>query len=398
MVETFQKTGLGALTPKQAFFKGKLEQCLATANIPLNNGSAAPYSMQVHDPSLYTNLFSPWLSKSLVLGDGYVNELWSCDDLPEFFRRLWRVLSGHQPFDVITVWNVIKACAVNQQSLGRSQRVATYHYNLGNEFFEAILGGCNAFMQYTCAKRKLGNRVANNLNEAQLFKLCDTAENLELQPEMKVLEWGGGWGGLALYLATRHNCQILSYNISKNQVDFARKWCCDLPVAIVNADYRECQNLQTQFDRFVSVGMWEHVGRRNYRRAAKLVHKMLKPGGRAFIHSIVWNTSGWPGQVDPWLNQNIFAGGELPSEAQLHRSFEGLLVHDQTERIDLDYAWTLKEWRRRFHESWPRFKNEFEEQFGVGFFLAFDYYLAQCQGCFEAQAIGLARMSFAKLK
>jgi cyclopropane-fatty-acyl-phospholipid synthase len=199
-------------------------------------------------------------------------------------------------------------------------RVARQHYDRSTELYVAMLGPT---MQYTCAYFGVDGE-SMTLDEAQHRKLDLIARKLHLQPGMTVLELGGGFGGLALHLARHHQCRVVSYNISRDQVEFARAWCEGLPVEFRLQDYREAASDPVQYDRVVSIGLMEHVGPQNYRRFFQIVRARLAPGGLALVHTIGGHTS--KATADRWIDRYIFPGGVIPSERQLAAAKEGLFV------------------------------------------------------------------------
>ncbi|WP_019567786.1 cyclopropane-fatty-acyl-phospholipid synthase, partial [Thioalkalivibrio sp. ALMg13-2] len=269
----------------------------------------------------------------------------------------------------------------NEQSRRRSRRVAEQHYDLSNRLYEAMLGPT---MQYTCAYYGPDGADAT-LDEAQRAKLDLIARKLHLEPGMRVLELGGGFGELARFLAAEHGCEVDSYNISSQQVEYARGLCEGLPVDVRQQDYREAANESRQYDRVLSVGLMEHVGPKNFRAFFDLARARLKPGGLALVHTIGGNISR--GGTDPWIAKYIFPGGVIPSEAQLTRAKEGLFVLEDWHNFGPDYDRTLMAWDDNFVAAWPELKQS--EGLDERFYRMWRYYLLSCAGAFRARQLNL---------
>lgn len=269
----------------------------------------------------------------------------------------------------------LAATLINPQTCKRSKAVAEQHYNLGNEFYSSWL---DPYMQYTCAYWQPGDDLA----AAQRHKLDLICRKLELKPGERVLELGCGWGGFARYACEHYGVQVEAYNISTEQVAFARARCAEqnLPATFHLSDYR---NASGTFDKAVSIGMLEHVGAKNYRAFFELIRARLKPDGLALVHSIGCNET--KRTSDAWFLKYIFPGGQLPSHVQLTRALEKVMVVEDIHNIGEHYDRTLMAWFERFDESWPRFR----EQYGERFYRMWKYYLLSCAGSFRARNIHL---------
>ena len=215
--------------------------------------------------------------------------------------------------------------------------------------------------------------------QAQQLKLELIARKLHLRPGMTVLELGGGFGALARHLAQHYGCSVVSYNISGEQVAFARAWCEGLPVEFRLQDYREASSDPKSYDRVVSIGLLEHVGPKNYRRFFQLVHARLAPGGLALVHTIGGNVS--MATADRWITRYIFPGGVIPSERQIAAAHEELLVLEDWHNFGPDYDRTLMAWHGNFARHWP----ELQQSFAPDFFRTWSYYLLSCAGSFRAR-------------
>lgn len=338
-------------------------------------GGDRPQDFEVREPTFYRRVLS---GGSLALGESYLDGWWEANSLDAFFFHLARakVPERAKRREVLfaAFWNRL----FNPQSRQLSKRVAALHYDLGNNFYADML---DPWMQYTCGYW----RDADRLEEAQEAKLELVCRKLHLQPGDEVLELGGGWGGFAKFAAERYGCRVTSYNISTEQVKYAREFCRGLPVTICHDDYREARG---EFDKVVSIGMCEHVGGRNYRSFLELKRRRLRPGGLLLLHTIGRNVSS--ATADPWFRKYIFPGGQLPSLKQLMAAAEGLFVLEDFHNIGADYDPTLMEWHRRFEESWPKHR----ERLGEHFYRMWRYYLLSCAGAFRSRNIHLWQFVF----
>jgi cyclopropane-fatty-acyl-phospholipid synthase len=224
---------------------------LGFADIRING--ARTWDIQVHDERFFSRVLA---SGTLGFGESYMDGWWDCDALDEMCYRAIRAgLEKQFAFRFANVWALLSALLANQQTARRARKVARVHYDLSNDFFEAML---DPNMQYSCALFGEGDDLAS----AQLRKLDWVCERLRLQPGLRLLDIGCGWGGLARYAARHYGCHVVGITISREQFRYAQRWCRGLDVEIQLRDYREVTD---QFDRVVSVGMVEHVGYKNYR-------------------------------------------------------------------------------------------------------------------------------------
>jgi cyclopropane-fatty-acyl-phospholipid synthase len=356
--------------------KGKVAELLEAAGVQIDGDR--PWDLQVQDDRLYRRVLA---EGSLGAGEAYMDGWWDAEALDEFFVRVQRARIEDHLRTPSTIFQVLLSKLLNQQTRRRSRQVAEQHYDLPTALYEAMLGST---MQYTCAYYGPEGEE-RTLDEAQRAKLALIAAKLHLKPGMRVLELGGGFGELARYLAAEHDCEVMSFNISRQQVDYARRICRNLPVDIRLQDYREAIDEPETFDRVVSIGLMEHVGPKNYRGFFELVRARLKEGGLALLHTIGNNTSRTT--ADRWIRKYIFPGGVIPSEAQLTLAKEGLLVLEDWHNFGPDYDWTLKAWEANFLEAWP----ELAEREGLDerFYRMWRFYLNCSAGAFRSRGINL---------
>ena len=258
-----------------------------------------------------------------------------------------------------------------------------HHYDLGNDFYALWLGET---MAYTCAYFP---RTDAGLDEAQVAKMDHVCRKLRLSAGDSVVEAGCGWGGLALHIAGRYGAKVRAFNISKEQIAFARRRARELGldgrVEFVEDDYR---NIRGRYDAFVSVGMLEHVGVENYAALGRVARGSIGASGRGLIHSIGRNR---PGSLHPWIEKRIFPGAYPPSIGQMMQLFEttDLSVLD-VENLRLHYALTLRHWLRRYEASAGRVREMFDERLVRTWRL----YLAGSVAAFESGVLQLFQVIF----
>lgn len=341
------------------------------------NGSN-PWDVRVHDERFFARVLR---DKNLGLGESYMDGWWDCPRVDEFICRILRHRIDQK---VRGSWKLMLPVALalltNRQSKTLSMEVAERHYNVGNDHFLSFLDKNH---QYSCAYFTDGD----DLDQAQRNKMDLICKKLEVQPSDHILDIGFGWGGLAKYMAETFGCRVTGVNIADEQIRFARELCANLPVEIIKADYRDVQGT---FDKIVSVGMFEHVGRRNYRTFMEVAHRRLTDDGIFLLHTIGSNESQI--ETDRWITKYIFPNGELPSIAQLSKSVEGLFVVEDLHNLGPHYDKTLMTWYDRFQQAWPKLKDSYDERFKR----MWDYYLLSCAGAFRARDIQLWQFVFTK--
>lgn len=267
---------------------------------------------------------------------------------------------------------------VNLQSRKRAWIVGKEHYDLGNDLFALML---DPFMQYSCGYWK----ETESLAIAQQQKLKLICEKLRLKKGMTLLDIGCGWGGLAAYAAEHYGVKVTGVTISAEQQRLAQLRCAGLDIEILLQDYRD---LNQQFDRIVSVGMFEHVGPKNYDTYFQVVNNTLKPDGIFLLHTIGSNKTDV--NVDPWINKYIFPNGCLPSVLQIAQASEPWFVMEDWHNFGCDYDKMLMAWHERFLSSWYLLEGDYSLRFKN----MFSYYLNACAGAFRARNIQLWQVVF----
>ena len=367
-------------------FKRPLLSLLARAGVEVQGARLSdvhPCDPVVHDERLYRRVA---LFGSLGLGDAYQDGWWDADDMPEFFRRVQSSDLGHAVrFNIASVLLGSATRIMNMQSSLRAFMVGERHYDLGNDLYGSML---DPTMSYSCAywQEPVTGMPIATLEEAQRAKMRLIALKLKLVPGMKVLEIGCGWGGLAEYLAKECGVEVVGLTVSKEQAQHARKRCEGLPVKILLKDYRDLpSHYEGGFDRVVSVGMFEHVGPKNYRAYLRIAHAAMKPGGIFLLHTI--GGDGRP--PEPWHHRYIFPNGVLPSAEQITRAYRDLFVKEDWQNFGPYYAKTLAAWRKNFVQAWPRLNGRDPARYNRRFFRTWIYYMTSCEGTFLARRMQL---------
>lgn len=335
------------------------------ADVRLNGGRR--WDMQVHDERLYRRILA---GGSLAAGEAYMDGWWDCEALDELFERLVRARLGEKIKARDWWWDALVARIFNLQKPSRAFQIGKRHYDTGNDLFRIML---DERMIYSCGYWA----DASSVDEAQEAKLDLVCRKLQLKPGMKVLDIGCGWGGAARFAAERYSVEVVGITVSEQQAYFAREYCRGLPVDIRLQDYRD---MNEKFDRIFSIGMFEHVGYKNYRIYMKKVRELLKPEGLFLLHTIGGNSSVT--RNDPWIAKHIFPNSMLPSARQITAAAEDLFVMEDWHNFGVDYDKTLMAWHHNFEKGWPLLKEQYDERF----YRMWHYYLLMCAGAFRARS------------
>ena len=342
----------------------------------------ARFTLSLADPkALYSLVANP----NLAFGDLYSAGRLEVDgDLPDLMEAMYRAVHAARqkwPKWLDALWRNHNP---RPTGISEARENIHHHYDLGNEFYRLWLD--TAEMQYTCAYYE---QADNTLEQAQLAKLEHVCRKLRLKPGMTVVEAGCGWGGLARYMARNYGVTVHAYNISREQLAYARaeaeRQGLDNLVTYVEDDYR---NIEGQYDAFVSIGMLEHVGKDNYPALSELIKRSLKPDGIALLHSIGRNR---PMLMNAWIEKRIFPGAYPPSIGEFmelceHGDFSVLDV----ENLRLHYAQTLSHWMDNFTANQDKVTEMYDEHFTR----AWRLYLAGSIAAFRAGSLQLFQVVF----
>ncbi len=366
--ELVQAAGFERPQPEQTGAQAAFEELLAQADVRLNG--PRPWDLQIRHGGTFERVLG---QGSLGLGESYMDGWWDCERVDEFICRALRAGLDRQVRNPALLLLALKSRLMNLQSRARAWQVGERHYDSGNELFEAML---DPTMSYSCGYWANGA----TLEQAQRAKLELICRKLQLRPGMTLLDIGCGWGGLMRHAAEQYGAICVGLTISREQAEWAGRQLQGLPARVELVDYREFRPAGGQrFDRLVSVGMFEHVGPKNYRSYFELARRHLREDGLFLLHSIGKNRPG--GANDPWIEKYIFPNGRLPSVGELTRAAEREFVLEDLHNFGADYDRTLMAWLERFDAAWPRLQPRYPERFRR----MWRYYLMACAGGFRAR-------------
>lgn len=344
-------------------------------------------TVRIHSPTLPLRIL---LRPSIALGEAYMDgtitiEEGTLRDLLHLCTIDFQVLDRNSIGALRCQFGRALRRSRQNNRLGRARSNVAHHYDLSEAFFDLFL---DRDRQYSCAYFQTG---VETLEEAQEKKKRHIAAKLLLQPGMRVLDIGSGWGGLALDLARTAKVDVTGLTLSQEQLTVASGRAASAglsdQVRFALRDYREEQGT---YDRIVSVGMFEHVGVAHYRTYFDTIHQCMNPDGIALVHAI--GRSDPPGSTDPWLSKYIFPGGYCPALSEVLAAVErsGLWVMD-IEILRLHYAETLRHWFERFQANRDRAEMIYDERFCR----MWECYLAVCEVAFRNGPMMVFQMQLA---
>lgn len=347
--------------------RAPVQESLSLAGIRMNGD--CQWDIQVHDERFFARTLK---DGALGFGESYMDGWWDCQDLSQLIERILKARADRKfRFNWNFLLAYLKATLFNGQRKSRAPENIRRHYDLGNDLYQQMLG---RRMVYSC-----GNwERAGDLDAAEENKLEFICKSLGLQPGMKVLDIGCGWGSFAGYAAGKYGAEVLGITLSKEQAELARQLCADLPVEIRLQDYRD---LRGQFDRIVSLGMFEHVGYKNYRRYMEIAHRCLKKGGAFYLETIGSNET--KRAINAWAHKYIFPNALLPSMQQIGAAIDGLFVMEELRNWAEFYDKSLMAWWRNFQNNWK----SLEAKYGERFYRMWKYYLLSSAGAFRARRL-----------
>lgn len=341
------------------------EAMLGRAGIAING--SRPWDITVHDDRFYRAAIT---KGELGVGESYMDGWWDVPHLDEFITRVLRAGLNEDVRDARFAL-LIRALSrvLNYQSKRRAFDNGRRHYDRGNDLFLCML---DKRMNYSCAYWD----DAQSLDEAQEKKLDLICRKLYLEPGMRVLDIGCGWGAFGKFAAERYGVSVDGLTVSEQQVELGRKLCEGLPVDLRLMDYRDAHGL---YDRIVSVGMVEHVGYKNYKTFFAVAHRCLAGDGLFLLHTIGSNTSST--LIDAWADRYIFPNSMIPSAVQLGRAMEKRFVMEDWHNFGPYYDKTLMAWYANFAAHWDSLRATYGERF----FRMWKYYLLSSAGSFRAR-------------
>ena len=357
-------------------YRRSIESLLEPADIRV--GGDRPWDLRVHHERLFARVLA---HGTLGLGEGYVEGWWDCPAIDEMVLRAWRARLPERIRPWRDLPRMLQARLFNLQRGRRAYVIGKHHYDIGNDLYQRMLG---RRMIYSCAYW----RDAQTLDDAQEAKLALICDKLQLQPGQRVLDIGCGWGGAAQFAAERYGVEVVGVTVSQQQAEMARERVAGLPVEIRLCDYRR---LDERFDRIFSIGMFEHVGYRNYAHYFEVVRRCLADDGLFLLHTI-----GSPRSLtrtDPWIARYIFPNSMLPSAQQVTRASEGHLVMEDWHNFGADYDRTLMCWYDNCEAAWSELDRN---RYGDAFQRMWRFYLLSCAGAFRARHLQLWQVVFSK--
>ncbi|HUF10430.1 MAG TPA: cyclopropane fatty acyl phospholipid synthase [Rhodothermales bacterium] len=348
------------------------------AHADIRVGGDRPWDIQVHDPGFYSRIVR---DGSLGLGESYMDAWWDAQHLDQF---IYRILTGelrkHVPRSFKALRLLVAEKYFNRQSKSRAVVVSDAHYNLGNDLFQVML---DERMVYTCGYWK----DATTLAEAQVAKMDLVCRKLGFEKGMHVLDIGCGWGSFAKFAAERYGVSVVGIGNAVEQIELGSEMCKGLPVELRFEDYRDTKG---SYDRVVSIGMFEAVGPKNFRKYMEVVDRCLKKDGLFLLHTIGANRLNT--DPDAWTDKYIFPNGYLPTIAEIAKSIEGLFVMEDWHNFAAYYEKTLLAWHANFERGWPALK----EKYGERFYRMWTYYLLSFAGSFRARSNQLWQIVMSK--
>ncbi|MDB5562562.1 MAG: Cyclopropane-fatty-acyl-phospholipid synthase [Hyphomicrobiales bacterium] len=348
--------------------KGFILNLLKGADIIV--GGNRPWDIQIHDDRLYDRVMT---QGTLGFGEGYMDGWWDSGAIDQLIHRLLKFdVKSHIRFDMALVASTVKGRLLNLQRL-KVYEVGEKHYDIGNDLYSAML---DKRMIYSCGYWK----DATDLDAAQEAKLDLICRKVGLQPGMRILDIGSGWGGFLKFAAERYGVEGVGVTISKEQAAFANANRGDLPIETRLVDY---MSLDGKFDRIISIGMFEHVGYKNYRRYMEKAHSLLADDGLFLLHTIGGNLTQTNGE--PWSEKYIFPNGMLPSIKQMGAAVEGLFVTEDWHNFGDYYDRTLLAWLDNFENAWPDLRDKYDERFHR----MWQYYLCSFAAAFRMRHMQL---------
>lgn len=356
-------------------YRAAIESLLNGTEVALDGDR--PWDIRVRDPNFFRRVLS---QGSLGVGEAYMEGEWECERIDEMLFRIFRAQAERRLPTLRQAWAALLATVVNPQTPRRSFKVGEQHYDIGDDLYSRML---DSRMIYTCAYWK----NATTLEQAQEAKLDLVCRKLRLERGMSVLDIGCGWGGAAQFAAERYGVTVTGVTVSRHQAETARERCKGLPVKILLQDYR---SVNGKFDRIFSLGMFEHVGFRNYRTYFSTAHDLLAPDGLFLLHTIGSNRTLEAN--DPWIERYIFPNSLLPSIAQVAGAVEGQFVMEDWHSFGPDYDRTLVAWLDNFRSAWP----ELVDKYGERFRRMWEFWLLSSAAAFRARRIQLWQVLFSR--
>ncbi len=355
--------------------KSIINDALAAGDIQING--PRPWDIQIHDERFYKRVLA---EDALGLGESYMEGWWDAEELDSFFFHLLRIDLNNIRMSWQRKLTLAKDRLLNRQSRRRAFEVGKRHYDRGNDLFQIML---DPLMTYTCGYWK----TANTLKEAQEAKLDLVCRKIDLQPGQKVLDIGCGWGSFMKYAAEHYGAHAVGVTVSKEQAALGQELCADLPVEVRLQDYRD---VNEKFDHVVSLGMFEHVGPKNYRTFFEVADRCLKQDGLLLLHTIgnIFSDRS----TDPFTEKYIFPNSVIPSIRQIGEATERLFIMEDWHNFGADYDPTLMAWNKNFEAGFDSLPPRYDQTFHR----MWRYFLLSGAGSFRARKMQLWQIVMSK--
>jgi len=334
-----------------------------------------PIILKILDKKLHYKLL---LYPDLYFGEGYADGTIKIEkgNLTDFLDLALKNIGRKETNSFSQLLNKLRGSyryLTNFNFIKKSKMNVAHHYDISDDLYELFL---DPKKQYSCGYFKSEN---DSLEEAQNNKIKHIIKKLNIKPNQKVLDIGSGWGSLAIDIAQATQCEVTGITLSENQFNYsvnkAKELNLENQVRFKLMDYRE---LNEKFDRVVSVGMFEHVGRKFYKKFFKQVNKLLNEDGVALIHTI--GSVSPPRDPHPWITKYIFPGGYTPSMSEVIESVEkSEFIVTDIEVLRMHYSHTLRHWKQRFLQNKDQVISMFDEKF----FRMWEFYLTSCEIAFK---------------
>jgi cyclopropane-fatty-acyl-phospholipid synthase len=367
----------------------KIEKILQSAGVEINGPN--PWDPQILDKDKV--ILRILRDGTLGIGETYVEGLWDVEKLDELIFRVFRHADFTSFLGRGIIWQIIKNKFFNLQTIKRAFIVGQEHYDIGNDLYDAMLD--KATKSYTCGYWK----DFQNLDEAQIAKLDLICKKINLQKGQRVLDIGCGWGNFMKYAAENYGAICVGLTISEEQIKQGKEICKNLPVEFALEDYRT-YNSREKFDHIISIGMFEHVGVKNYRNFMEVAERNLKDDGLFLLHTI--GHSKTTRNVEPFINKYIFPNGHLPSPSHITKSFDRkhfwskpLFVLEDWHNFGAYYDLTLMEWFKNFNLNFKELQKN-NSKYDDRFYRIWKYYLLISAGMFRARYVELYQVVFSK--
>jgi cyclopropane-fatty-acyl-phospholipid synthase len=377
---------------------------------------------RVIDSNFYNRLFKDEGDLSLFLGESYMAGEWESDDLASFFRKIISPEGYNKkifvpfikkyPLETSTIFfkllksevkNTVNDYLYNNQNIKLSKRVGNQHYDIPDVLYKYML---DSQRQYTCGYWKPNTKT---LEKAQRDKINLIIDKLQIpdNAEMNILDIGCGWGGLTHAILKRYpKCNVDGISISREQIKFANKKYKNDKLRYFYCDYRDLPNRNKKYHRIVSVGMFEHVGLKNFGTFFEICENILTHDGIFLLHTITRPHEAKniilkndKHAADSWIDKYIFPGGYIPmAESILASSQDKKLIYHHIQNLSISYAKTLNAWYNNFTSNWSKIRKSNPDFFTDRFYKMWKFYLLSSMVQFEKKNIQLTQFIFTKKK